>query len=101
MKDEEEQQGKSSSFDTRVPAVPSRKEFHFINAIRQRAALDHSASSAPANQLASLVSGIGDDAAVIRTSAGKDTVVTADLLVEDIDFRRDAMPPYLLGHKVL
>ena len=101
MKDEEEQQGKSSSSDAPVKAVPSRKEFDFINTIRQRAALDNSSSSEPNSQLASLVSGIGDDAAVIRTLAGKDTVVTTDLLVEDIDFRREAMPPYLLGHKAL
>ena len=49
----------------------------------------------------SLVAGIGDDAAVFRSTAGKDTVITADLLVEDIDFRRTTTPPYLLGHKAL
>ena len=31
----------------------------------------------------------------------KGTVITADLLVEDIDFRRTTTPPYLLGHKAL
>jgi thiamine-monophosphate kinase len=45
--------------------------------------------------------GIGDDAAVFRNTAGKETVITADLLVEDIDFRRTTTPPYLLGHKAL
>lgn len=49
----------------------------------------------------SLIAGIGDDAAVFRSTAGKDTVITADLLVEDIDFRRTTTPPYLLGHKAL
>ena len=69
----------------------SRSEFDFIDSLRRRVA-----SSAR-----SLVTGIGDDAAVFRSSAGKDTVVSADLLVEDIDFRRTTTPPYLLGHKAL
>jgi len=80
MKDEHEQ-----------PATPRRSEFDFINTLRQRVA---SGSQ-------SLIAGIGDDAAVVRTGAGKDTVITADLLVEDIDFRRTTTPPYLLGHKAL
>ena len=59
-----------------------------------------SASRHPSSS-ASLIAGIGDDAAVFRSTAGKDTVITADLLVEDIDFRRTTTPPYLLGHKAL
>jgi thiamine-monophosphate kinase len=68
-----------------------RSEFDFINSLRQRVA----ASSQ------SIVTGIGDDAAVFRNSAGKETVISTDLLVEDIDFRRNTTPPYLLGHKAL
>ena len=69
----------------------TKSEFDFIDALRQRAgASGHS-----------LVAGIGDDAAVLRSTAGKETVITADLLVEDIDFRRTTTPPYLLGHKAL
>lgn len=68
-----------------------RSEFDFINTLRQRVA--------SSNQ--SIVAGIGDDAAVFRSTSGKETVVTADLLVEDIDFRRTTTPPYLLGHKAL
>jgi thiamine-monophosphate kinase len=82
MKDEREQPGRSR---------PQRTEFDFINALRQRVAL-----TSPA-----LVAGIGDDAAVIRNAHGKETVITADLLVEDIDFRRTTTPPYVLGHKAL
>jgi thiamine-monophosphate kinase len=55
----------------------------------------------PVTVSASLITGIGDDAAVFRSTAGKETVITADLLVEDIDFRRTTTPPYLLGHKAL
>src|ERR1041384_1760282 len=69
----------------------NKSEFDFIDALRQRAgAAGHS-----------LVAGIGDDAAVVRSTAGKETVITADLLVEDIDFRRTTTPPFLLGHKAL
>ncbi|HZI61479.1 MAG TPA: thiamine-phosphate kinase [Pyrinomonadaceae bacterium] len=66
-----------------------KDEFEFIETLRERA----SASSS--------VVGIGDDAAVFQTTAGKETVVTTDLLIEDIDFRRTTIPPYLLGHKAL
>jgi thiamine-monophosphate kinase len=48
-----------------------------------------------------LVRGIGDDAAVLRSSAGSDVVVSIDLLIEDVDFRRDATQPDLLGYKAL
>src|ERR1700752_1032645 len=69
----------------------TKSEFDFIDALRQRAAAaGHS-----------LVAGIGDDAAVWRSTPGKETVITSDLLVEDIDFRRTTTPPTLLGHKAL
>lgn len=68
-----------------------RSEFDFINTLRRRVA-------SPSQ---SIVAGIGDDAAVFRTTPGKETVVTTDLLVEDIDFRRTTTTPYLLGHKAL
>src|SRR5215216_2754525 len=68
-----------------------KTEFDFIDSLRQRVTL----------KSGSLVSGIGDDAAVFRSTAGKETVITADLLVEDVDFRRTTTPPYLLGHKAL
>src|ERR1043165_6117855 len=69
----------------------TKSEFDFIDALRQRTAVSGH----------SLVAGIGDDAAVVRSTPGKETVLTADLLVEDIDFRRTTTPPYLLGHKAL
>ena len=81
MKDEQEK-----------PRSSPRSEFDFINSLRHRTG-SHTTQS--------LIAGIGDDAAVVRNSAGKDTVITADLLVEDIDFRRTTTPPYLLGHKAL
>ncbi len=44
--------------------------------------------------------GIGDDAAVVRPGR-KPWVLTKDLLVEDVDFRRPGHPPFLLGRKSL
>ena len=64
-------------------------EFEFIRALRERAPVSSS------------VTGIGDDAAVFQVGPGKETVITTDLLVEDIDFRRTTITPYLLGHKAL
>jgi thiamine-monophosphate kinase len=76
-------------------------EFDFIKRIRERAVPKESAHSSLITQHASLLTGIGDDAAVLKQLAGRDTVITTDLLVEDIDFHRDSTPPPLLGHKAL
>ena len=83
MRDEQEQRPDHN--------CSTKSEFDFIDALRQRAAATGH----------SLVAGIGDDAAVLRSTPGKETVITSDLLVEDIDFRRTTTPPYLLGHKAL
>ena len=66
-----------------------KDEFEFIRALRERAGTSSS------------VTGIGDDAAVFHVGHGKETVITTDLLIEDVDFRRTTIPPYLLGHKAL
>jgi thiamine-monophosphate kinase len=62
----------------------NRSEFEFIDSLRDRFS-NH----------------IGDDAAVVRATPGHETVVTTDLLVEDIDFRRTTAPALMLGHKAL
>jgi len=90
MKDEHEQPAASHHAQSKH----SKSEFDFIASLRQRVT-----SSALNSQ--SLTAGIGDDAAVFRSGAGKETVISADLLVENIDFRRTTTPPYLLGHKAL
>ncbi len=71
----------------------SMNEFDFINKIRGLAPKQGGS--------AGLVRGIGDDAAVFRSFTGTDVVVSTDLLVEDVDFRRDTTRPELLGHKAL
>jgi len=68
-------------------------EFDFIKRIR--------AQAESRGTSAQVLSGIGDDAALIRPSADLDLVMSVDLLVEDIDFRREATSARSLGHKAL
>ncbi|QQS33618.1 MAG: thiamine-phosphate kinase [Acidobacteriota bacterium] len=44
---------------------------------------------------------VGDDCAVIPKDAAADMVITADMLVEDVDFRLEWTDPFLLGRKAL
>lgn len=69
-------------------------EFDLIARIKRRA------EEARSGQTDGLVHGIGDDAAVLNGRSGRDFVVTADLLVEDIDFRR-TYNPHDIGYKAL
>lgn len=62
-----------------------KSEFEFIENIRRRYKLSR----------------IGDDCAVLPKDAKTDLVITADLLVEDIDFRLEWAKPEFIGHKAL
>lgn len=62
-----------------------RSEFEFIKQIKDMYGLG----------------AVGDDCAVLPKDANLDMVVTADLLVEGIDFRLDWTTPEYLGHKAL
>jgi thiamine-monophosphate kinase len=71
--------------------MSTRGEFDLIAWIRNRLP-----------QESDLVScGIGDDGAVFSVPAGAEAVVTTDMLVEGIDFRREWAPPWFLGRKSL
>jgi thiamine-monophosphate kinase len=72
-----------------------RGEFDFIASVRRRV------RALPGRRTAGLVAGIGDDGAIMRPRAGHDLIITADLLVEEIDFRLEWTAPRLLGHKAL
>ena len=68
-------------------------EFDFIDQLRRRTeSRKHSTR---------VIKGIGDDASIISEFSHRDLVVTTDLLIEGIDFIRDATPAHLLGHKAL
>jgi thiamine-monophosphate kinase len=105
MKDEGEESDNSVRPRHHASIPASRSEFSFIHRIRQRANRHtHEPNRFTSSFIlhpSSLLLGIGDDAAVIRQFGGRETVITADLLVEEIDFRRASMPPRLLGHKAL
>ena len=62
-----------------------RSEFEFIKNIKERYGLAH----------------VGDDCAILPKDVKTDLVITADLLVEDVDFRLEWMTPQSLGRKAL
>jgi thiamine-monophosphate kinase len=49
----------------------------------------------------SVVTGIGDDCAVLRVPPGHDLLVTTDFTIENVHFRRDWHPPELVGKRCL
>jgi thiamine-monophosphate kinase len=62
-----------------------RTEFEFIRNIKDKYGLKR----------------VGDDCAILPKDLRKDLIVTADLLAEDIDFRREWTRPEFLGHRAL
>jgi thiamine-monophosphate kinase len=68
----------------------SLRERELVSAIRKEFA----------GAVVGLLTGIGDDAAVIRC-AGARCLLTTDLLIEDIHFTSALHPPFLLGRKAL
>ena len=69
-------------------------EFDFIERIRDRVRIMSGESS-------DLVCGIGDDAAILTQETGRESLITVDLLVEDVDFKLEYAAPRQLGHKAL
>lgn len=70
-----------------------KTEFEFVDALRAKRPVQSPKSKVRI--------GIGDDCAVVRCSNKLDLVITADLLVEEIDFRLDWTTPEFIGHKAL
>lgn len=68
-----------------------KKEFEFINWLR----------SQTVNHSINLIAGIGDDAAIFSSPPNQETLISTDLLAEDIHFKLDFTPANLLGHKTL
>ncbi|MGI8543960.1 MAG: thiamine-phosphate kinase [Aridibacter sp.] len=62
-----------------------QSEFEFINNLKNRYGLNK----------------IGDDAAVLSKDSKTDLVISADMLVEEIDFRLDWSKPFYIGSKCL
>jgi thiamine-monophosphate kinase len=74
-----------------LSSLPALSEQGLIATIRARAG----------RQARSLRVGIGDDAAVLSPSAGMEIVVTTDLSLEQVHFRRDWHTPESVGHRCL
>jgi thiamine-monophosphate kinase len=68
-----------------------------ISVVGERALLRHLRARIPGGP--GVVTGVGDDAAAVTTSAL--TLVTTDCMVERVHFRREWSPPPLLGRKAL
>ncbi len=49
----------------------------------------------------SVLTGIGDDCAVLRFEPAQDTLVTTDFSIEGVHFRREWHPPESVGHRCL
>lgn len=49
----------------------------------------------------SVITGIGDDCAVLRPPAGHELLVTTDFSLEGVHFRREWHPPESVGHRCL
>jgi thiamine-monophosphate kinase len=90
----------NSAYD--VLALP-KSERALISKIR--AATRHRLSDSSGRKRVSkngrLVTGIGDDCAVLRLGAGHDLLTTTDFSLEDVHFRRKWHPPESVGHRCL
>jgi thiamine-monophosphate kinase len=79
----------------RRPKAPDEQEL--IAAVRARAHQQR----ASRHKKGILTVGIGDDCAVLHPQRGKELVVTTDLSLENVHFRRDWHPPQSVGHRCL
>ncbi len=60
-----------------------------------------SLAQAHEGQLRTLVTGIGDDCAILRPRTGHELLITTDFSLEGIHFRREWHPPESVGHRCL
>ena len=56
---------------------------------------------AGSSSLGALMRGIGDDCAVLRLSRGSELLVTTDLCIENVHFRRTWHPAAAVGHRCI
>jgi thiamine-monophosphate kinase len=85
---------------SRTKSAGSTGERELIAAIRQRAG-QLQAGIKGRRKSGILNLGIGDDCAVLRPRRGEELVVTTDLSLENVHFRRDWHPPQSVGHRCL
>jgi thiamine-monophosphate kinase len=75
------------------PLAHAMDEIQFLRRIQSRV---------PPSEHSCLVMGMGDDCAVFRPrGAREDWLLTTDMVIEDIHFRRDMHPAAAVGHRVM
>lgn len=81
-------------------AVPL-SEKTLIAQIRRLVAVGRGGTPKSARPSQQVLTGIGDDCAVLRLPPGHEALVTTDFSLEGIHFRRDWHPPESVGHRCL
>jgi thiamine-monophosphate kinase len=69
--------------------------------LSERHLISHIQRLAEASPIKMIVRGIGDDCAVLRPAPGTELLVTTDLCVENVHFRRSWHPAASVGHRCL
>ncbi len=69
--------------------------------LAEKALIDRIIRAAGRPRAAGLRLGIGDDCAVLAVPAGHEALITTDLSVEGVHFRREWHPPQSVGHRCL
>src|SRR5438270_1390238 len=69
--------------------------------MRERQLIERIRKLAATSRQKAVVHGIGDDCAVLRLPARDELLVTTDLCIEDVHFRRAWHSPESVGHKCL
>jgi thiamine-monophosphate kinase len=87
--------GRVSRLEVYIGSAVPLAERALIARIR-RLATRYSRTSNPG-----ILTGIGDDCAVLRLSPRQDTLITTDLTLEGIHFRRQSHSPEAVGHRCL
>lgn len=67
-----------------------RDEFSFINQIKPKTSFQHN-----------LITGIGDDAAIIQQQPEMEQIICMDTMVESVHFTSQTMSPFQIGYKAL
>jgi thiamine-monophosphate kinase len=69
--------------------------------IREKSLIEHIRQTAAASPNRAVKKGIGDDCAILQLKHGYELLVTTDLCLEDVHFRRAWHPATVVGHRCL
>jgi thiamine-monophosphate kinase len=69
--------------------------------LSERALIRHIRSLTGVSPIKAVIKGIGDDCAILRPAPGTELLVTTDLCIENVHFRRSWHPAASVGHRCL